>query len=68
MAAWTDALVVGPGEGTIVSGCAGGCVLETKATAADTNGRYAFQEMTVVAGFPRSRRTSTITTMKRCTG
>src|SRR5918997_359688 len=52
MAAQVDALVVGPGEGTIFSGRGGGYTLETKATDDDTGGRYAFQEMTVAAGFP----------------
>lgn len=52
MAARHNALVVGPGEGKIFSGRAGGYVLETKATAAETDGRYAFQEMTVAADFP----------------
>ncbi len=46
-----DALVVRPGEGTRFSGRAGGYVLETKVTNDDT-GSYAFQEMTVAAGFP----------------
>ena len=50
-AAREGALVVGPGEGKRFSGRAGGYVLETKATDADTGGRYAFQEMTVAAGF-----------------
>lgn len=52
MAARDDALVVGPGEGKVFSGRAGGYVLETKATDDNTGGRYAFQEMTVAAGFP----------------
>ena len=52
MAARTDALVVGPGQGKTVSGRAGGYVLETKASDDDTGGRYALQEMTVAAGFP----------------
>ncbi len=52
MAAGVGALVVGPGEGTIISGRAGGYVVETKATDDDTGGRYAFQEMTVAPGFP----------------
>ena len=51
MAVRNDALVVGPGEGGTFSGRAGGYVLETKATDGDTGGRYAFQEMTVAAGF-----------------
>jgi quercetin dioxygenase-like cupin family protein len=50
-AAREGALVVGPGEGGTFSGRAGGYVLETKATDGDTGGRYAFQEMTVAAGF-----------------
>ncbi len=52
MAARNDALVVGPGEGKRFSGRAGGYTLVTKATDDDTGGRYAFQEMTVAAGFP----------------
>src|SRR5688572_26908063 len=52
MAIQLDALVVGPGEGKIFSGRGGGYTLETKATNDDTGGRYAFQEMTVAAGFP----------------
>jgi len=48
----SKAFVVGPGEGKTVSGRAGGYTLETKATDDDTGGRYAFQEMTVAAGFP----------------
>ncbi len=52
MAARNDALVVGPGEGKSFSGRAGGYTLVTKATDDDTGGRYAFQEMTVAAGFP----------------
>lgn len=52
MAAETDALVVGPGEGTRFSGRAGGYTLETKATDDHTRGAYAFQEMTVAPGFP----------------
>ena len=51
MAVRNNALVVGPGEGGTFSGRAGGYVLETKATDGDTGGRYAFQEMTVAAGF-----------------
>ena len=47
-----NAMVVGPGEGKRFSGRAGGYTLETKATDEDTGGRYAFQEMTVAAGFP----------------
>ena len=52
MAARDDALVVGPGGGKRFSGRAGGYTLETKATDDDTGGRYAFQEMSVAAGFP----------------
>ena len=52
MAARAGALVVAPGGGTIFSGRGGGYTLETKATNDDTGGRYAFQEMTVAAGFP----------------
>jgi mannose-6-phosphate isomerase-like protein (cupin superfamily) len=52
MAAGDAALVVGPGEGNIVSGRAGGYIVQTKATDDDTGGRYAFQEMTVAAEFP----------------
>jgi mannose-6-phosphate isomerase-like protein (cupin superfamily) len=52
MPARKDALVLGPGEGKTFSGRAGGYILETKATDDDTGGRYAFQEMTVAAGFP----------------
>ena len=51
MAARHDAFVVGPGEGKMVSGRAGGYVLETKATDDHTRGAYAFQEMTVAPEF-----------------
>ena len=47
-----EARIVATGEGKTVSGRAGGYTLVTKATDDDTGGRYAFQEMTVVAGFP----------------
>src|SRR5215210_9491399 len=52
MAVQVGALVVGPGEGKNFSGRGGGYTRETKATDDDTGGRYAFQEMTVAAGFP----------------
>ncbi len=52
MAVQTGAHVAGPGEGKRFSGRAGGYVLETKATDDHTRGAYAFQEMTVAAGFP----------------
>ena len=52
MAARNEALVVSPGDGPTLSGRAGGYRLQTKATNTDTGGRYAFQEMTVAAGFP----------------
>jgi quercetin dioxygenase-like cupin family protein len=52
MTARSTALVVRPGEGETISGRAGGYTVTTKATDADTDGRYAFQEMTVAAGFP----------------
>jgi len=46
------AVVVGSGEGKIFSGRGGGYALVTKATDEETRGAYAFQEMTVVPGFP----------------
>ena len=46
-----NAMVVGPGEGKRFSGRASDYTLETKATDEDSGGRYAFQELTVAAGF-----------------
>ncbi len=52
MAARDVEVVVGPGEGKTFSGRGGGYTLVTKATEEETQGAYAFQEMTVAPGFP----------------